>query len=34
MTSDDLSHFDRNHLKDAFTVVRTMQNVLGQRYTR
>jgi CBS domain-containing protein len=34
MSPDDLSHFDRNHLKDAFTVVRTMQNVLGQRYTR
>ncbi len=34
MTPDDLSHFDRNHLKDAFTVVRTMQNVLDQRYTR
>ena len=32
MSSDNLSHFERNHLKDAFTVVRTMQNVLGQRY--
>ncbi len=33
MSPDDLSHFERNHLKDAFTVVRTMQNVLSQRYT-
>ncbi|MCP3869415.1 MAG: cyclic nucleotide-binding/CBS domain-containing protein [Gammaproteobacteria bacterium] len=34
MSPDDLSHFERNHLKDAFSVVRTMQNVLSQRYTR
>ncbi len=33
MSPDDLSQFERNHLKDAFTVVRTMQNVLSQRYT-
>ena len=32
MSPDALSHFERNHLKDAFSVVRTMQNVLGQRY--
>jgi CBS domain-containing protein len=32
MSPDDLSHFERNHLKDAFSVVRTMQSVLGQRY--
>ncbi len=28
----DLSHFERNHLKDAFTVVATMQSAMGQRY--
>lgn len=27
-----LSHFERNHLKDAFVVVRTMQRALAQRY--
>ncbi len=32
MSPDDLSHFERNHLKDAFSVVRTMQSVLDQRY--
>ncbi len=32
MSPDDLSHFERNHLKDAFSVVRTMQSVLEQRY--
>lgn len=32
MSPDDLSHFERNHLKDAFSIVRTMQNVLAQRY--
>ncbi len=32
MSPDHLSHFERNHLKDAFSVVRTMQNVLSQRY--
>ena len=26
MSPDHLSHFERNHLKDAFSVVRTMQN--------
>ena len=34
MSPNDLSHFERSHLKNAFSVVRTMQNVLGQRYTR
>ncbi|MCW8907236.1 MAG: DUF294 nucleotidyltransferase-like domain-containing protein [Sedimenticola sp.] len=34
MPPDDLSHFERSHLKDAFSVVRTMQNVLSQRYLR
>ncbi|MEZ5590697.1 MAG: putative nucleotidyltransferase substrate binding domain-containing protein [Gammaproteobacteria bacterium] len=29
---DQLSHFERNHLKDAFALVRTMQSVLGQRF--
>ncbi|MCB1851438.1 MAG: cyclic nucleotide-binding/CBS domain-containing protein [Gammaproteobacteria bacterium] len=32
MSPDHLSHFERNHLKDAFSVVRSMQNVLSQRY--
>lgn len=32
LSPDDLSHFERNHLKDAFSIVRTMQNVLAQRY--
>lgn len=32
MSPDDLSHFERNHLKDAFSIVRTMQSVLAQRY--
>ncbi|MES9869028.1 MAG: putative nucleotidyltransferase substrate binding domain-containing protein [Sedimenticola sp.] len=34
MSPEELSHFERNHLKDAFSVVRTMQNVLSQRYQR
>ena len=34
ISPDDLSHFERNQLKDAFAVVRTMQNVLSQRYQR
>lgn len=29
---DDLSNFERNHLKDAFEIVRTMQSALGQRF--
>jgi CBS domain-containing protein len=29
---DELSNFERTQLKDAFAVVRTLQQVLGQRY--
>jgi CBS domain-containing protein len=29
---EELSNFDRNHLKDAFEIVRTMQSALGQRF--
>jgi CBS domain-containing protein len=29
---DELSNFERNHLKDAFEIVRTMQEALGQRF--
>ncbi|MBU0604309.1 MAG: CBS domain-containing protein [Gammaproteobacteria bacterium] len=29
---DELSNFERSQLKDAFTVVQTLQSVLGQRY--
>lgn len=29
---EELSHFERSHLKDAFLVVQTLQGVLGQRY--
>lgn len=29
---NELSNFERNHLKDAFEIVRTMQDALGQRY--
>lgn len=32
MAPGDLSHFERNHLKDAFAVVSTMQSAMGQRY--
>lgn len=32
MLPDELSNFERNHLKDAFEIVRTMQSALGQRY--
>jgi len=28
----ELSNFERSHLKDAFSVVQTLQDVLGQRY--
>lgn len=28
----ELSNFERSHLKDAFSVVQTLQEVLGQRY--
>lgn len=29
---DELSNFERSQLKDAFSVVQSLQNVLGQRY--
>lgn len=29
---DELSNFERSHLKEAFSVVQTLQGVLGQRY--
>jgi CBS domain-containing protein len=32
ISPENLSNFERSHLKDAFSVVRTMQNVLSQRY--
>lgn len=32
MSPKDLSAFERNHLKDAFALVRTMQSVLAQRF--
>lgn len=32
MSPDNLSHFERSHLKDAFSIVRSMQTVLSQRY--
>jgi CBS domain-containing protein len=32
MAPEDLSHFERGHLKEAFSTVRTMQAALGQRY--
>ncbi len=32
MSPEKLSNFERNHLKDAFSVVRTMQNLLSQKY--
>jgi CBS domain-containing protein len=32
MLPDELSSLERNHLKDAFEIVRTMQAALGQRY--
>lgn len=32
LSPDDLSQFERNHLKDAFQVVSTMQNALEKRY--
>jgi CBS domain-containing protein len=32
MSPEKLSNFERSHLKDAFSVVRTMQNALSQRY--
>jgi CBS domain-containing protein len=32
LSLDELSNFDRAHLKDAFQVVKGLQNVLSQRY--
>lgn len=32
MSPENLSNFERNHLKDAFSVIRTMQTALSQRY--
>lgn len=32
LNPNDLSNFERTQLKDAFTVVHDLQNVLGQRY--
>lgn len=32
VSPDDLSHFERHHLKDAFRVVADMQDVLEKRY--
>ncbi|HEY5719821.1 MAG TPA: putative nucleotidyltransferase substrate binding domain-containing protein, partial [Gammaproteobacteria bacterium] len=32
MSPDDLSAFERSHLKEAFSVVRTMQEALAQRF--
>lgn len=32
MAPEELSNFERNHLKDAFAVVRTLQSAMGQRY--
>ena len=29
---EELSNFERSHLKEAFSVVQTLQGVLGQRY--
>ncbi|HEY9052609.1 MAG TPA: putative nucleotidyltransferase substrate binding domain-containing protein [Gammaproteobacteria bacterium] len=29
---EELSNFERNHLKDAFEIVRTIQSALGQRF--
>jgi CBS domain-containing protein len=32
MSPENLSNFERSHLKDAFSVIRTMQTALVQRY--
>lgn len=32
LSLNELSNFERSHLKDAFSVVQTLQGVLGQRY--
>jgi CBS domain-containing protein len=28
----ELSNFERSHLRDAFSVIQSLQEVLGQRY--
>ncbi|WP_135076535.1 DUF294 nucleotidyltransferase-like domain-containing protein [Terasakiella sp. SH-1] len=33
MAPENMSHFERNHLKDAFNVVKTMQSALATAYT-
>lgn len=33
MAPDDMSNFERNHLKDAFNVVKSMQTALASSYT-
>ncbi len=33
MAPEHMSHFERNHLKDAFNVVKTMQSALASAYT-
>ncbi|MDV7339232.1 DUF294 nucleotidyltransferase-like domain-containing protein [Terasakiella sp. A23] len=33
MAPEDMSNFERNHLKDAFNVVKTMQSALASHYT-
>lgn len=33
MAPEHMSHFERNHLKDAFNVVKTMQSALATAYT-
>ncbi|WP_046020442.1 DUF294 nucleotidyltransferase-like domain-containing protein [Magnetospira sp. QH-2] len=32
MSPDDLSHFERSHLRDAFSVVKTLQNAMASAY--
>lgn len=32
MNPDDLSHFERNHLRDAFAVVKTMQSAMAHHH--
>lgn len=34
LSPDTLSHFERNHLKDAFSIIHTIQRSLQQRYLR
>lgn len=32
MSPEDLSHFERNHLKDAFAVIKTIQSALASKF--